>query len=392
MKYLHLMMDNFYSNKFIELIQANFNHKGHQFIIIRHGNGRKFINPDKYQNVKSYLLSRNKIIRFLTYKYLMIRKLMKQAKYFFIHYMTEEIFRLLFRFKGKTKIIWIIWGADLYEYIPMEIYDPQTLKLVNMLDGKIKLIFKKFYFFLKYEIRKSVIKKIDYVVSPHKGDIRLLNKFFKTNAQWYSQTIYPNPVDFEKFDKEIDFIKEKYNFKKKDEKLLLLGNSGNPTNNHLDILIRLSKIEKQNFRIICPLSYGFPPYIKKIIEKGKILFGDRFIPFLDFLSPKIYFSILKQVDLAIMYHNRQQGMGNVQILVYLGKPICMKKTSGYFHLVEKGVIVFSIQDLERLILNEIEFTEVMSNNIKIASQNLYVKSAITSINNLFKFLEVRNTE
>ncbi|MEE9379538.1 MAG: TDP-N-acetylfucosamine:lipid II N-acetylfucosaminyltransferase [Candidatus Lokiarchaeia archaeon] len=390
MKYLHLMMDNFYSKKFIELIQIYFNTEEHQFIILRHGNEKKYINPDKYQNIKLGILSRNKIIRFLTYKYLTIRKLMKQAEYFFIHYLTEEIFGLLFRFNGKAKIIWVIWGADLYKYIPIQLYDQFTLELVNKLDGKIKSTLNKFYFFFKYEIRKSVIKKIDYVISPHKGDVRLLKKFFKTKAEWYSQTIYPNPVDFEKFDKEVDSIDEKFNFKKKDVKLLLLGNSGFPTNNHLDIMIRLSKMKKQDFEIICPLSYGFPTYIKKIIEKGKRFFGDRFIPLLDFLNSDIYFNILKQIDLAIMYHNRQQGMGNVQILVYLGKPICMKKTSGFFYLVERSVSVFSTQDLERLILNEIKFTEVMSKNNEIASHNLYGKSAITSINSLFKFLEDRS--
>ena len=153
-------------------------------------------------------------------------------------------------------------------------------------------------------------------------------------------------------------------------------------------MIRLSKMEEQNFKIICPLSYGPPIYIKKIIEKGKMLFGDRFIPLLDFLNPDKYFCILKQIDLAIMYHNRQQGMGNIQILVYLGKPICMKNTSGLFYLVEKCVSVVSTQNLEKLILNKIEFTKVMSKNNKIASQNLYGKSAVnSSINNLFKLLE-----
>jgi len=172
----------------------------------------------------------------------------------------------------------------------------------------------------------------------------------------------------------------------------LLGNSGFPTNNHLDIMIRLSKMKKQNFEIICPLSYGPPIYINKIIEKGKMFFGDRFIPLLDFLNPDKYFGILKQIDLAIMYHNRQQGMGNVQILVYLGKPICMKKTSLFFYLVERGVSVFSTQDLEKLILNENEFTEdMLKNNKKIASQYFSEKSVISSIESLLNLLEARNT-
>jgi len=384
------MVDNLYSKGFIELVQSNFNIEEHLFIIFKHKNKKMHIDPEKFRNVKIFNFKGNFLTKFFTIRYITIRKLMKQAKNIFIHYLTEEVSGILFGFRGKAKIIWVMWGADLYKYLPLKLYDNQTLELLNKFEGKVKSRFKKIFYFFQYNIRKAVIKRLDYIISPHKGDVRLLKKYFKTKAKWYSKAIYPNLVDFEKIDKEVASVDEKFIFKKNGGKLLLLGNSGTPTNNHLDIMIRLSEMKEQNFKIICPLSYGSPIYIKKIIEKGKMIFGDRFIPLLEFLKPDVYFQILKQIDLAIMYHNRQQGMGNVQILVYLGKPICMKKTSGYFHLVEKGVIVFSIQDLERLILNEIEFTEVMSKNNKIASQNLYVKSVIASKNSLFKFLEDRS--
>ena len=380
------MMDQFYSKEFIELVHSHFNIEEHLFIIIKEKNKKMHIDPEKFRNVKIYNFRGNFLTKFLTIKYIRIRKLMKQAENIFIHYLTEQLSGILLGFRGKAKIIWIIWGADLYKYLPIQLYDQFTLELASKFDGKFESILKRFFFFFQYEIRKAVIKRIDYVISPHIGDVRLLKKYFKTKARWFSQAIYPNPVDFEKLYKEVVSIDEKFNFKKNGVKLLLLGNSGFPTNNHLDIMIRLFKMKEQNFEIICPLSYGPPIYIKKIIEKGKMFFGDRFVPLLDFLNPDKYFCILKQIDLAIMYHNRQQGMGNVQILVFLGKPICMKKTSGFFYLVERCVSVFSTQDLERLILNEIEFTEVMSKNNKIASQNLYGK-AVNSINNLFKFLE-----
>jgi len=389
MKYLHFMGDQFYSGEFIEEIQSNFNIKEHQFIIINYKNNKIHLNPEKYQNIKFFTFSGNILFNFFTIKDIKIRKLMKQAEYIFIHYLTEKMSRILFKFRGKAKILWIIWGADLYEYIPLKLYDRHTSEI---LDYKVISMLKRIYYSFHHEIRKAVIKNLDYVISRQKGDIRLFKKYFKTKAECYSQGIYANPVDFEKIDKEGDFIDERFNFKKNGYKLLLLGNSGTPTNNHLDIMIRLSEMKEQNFKIICPLSYGSPVYIKKIIEKGKTLFGDRFVSLLEFLSPDIYYHILKQIDLAIMYHNRQQGMGNIQILVYLGKPICMKKTSTFFYLVERGVTVFPTQDLEKLILNEIEFTKDMSkNNKKIASQYFSVKSAISSIKSLFNLLEDNNS-
>ena len=94
-----------------------------------------------------------------------------------------------------------------------------------------------------------------------------------------------------------------------------------------------------------------------------------------------------------MYHNRQQGVGTINILLYLGKPLCMKKNSSFFHLIEKGVSVFPPQDIEKLILNRMEFTKAMSEkNRKIISQDQSVKSVISSIDNLFNILEDRNEQ
>ncbi|KKN19950.1 hypothetical protein LCGC14_0940580 [marine sediment metagenome] len=397
MKYLHFMMDQFYSREFIKLIQSNFKIEEHQFFIVKKKNKKMYINPKNYQNVKIFKVSREKKvlefvishIKFFTFEYIKIRRLMKQADYIFVHNLTEEISGILFGFKGKAKILWVIWGSDLYDYVPLNLYDHYTSRLLTKLDKKVISGLINFYYSFFFEIKKAVIRRLDYVISAHSGDLKLFNKFFKTKAECYTQSIYPNPVDFEKLDAEYNYsIDERYNYKKNGFKLLLLGNSGSPTNNHLDIMIRLSEMKEQDFKIICPLSYGPPIYIKKIIENGKILFGDRFIPLLEFLNPEIYYHILKQVDLAIMYHNRQQGMGNIQILVYLGKPICMKKTSAFFHLIERGVFVFSTQDLEKLILNEMEFTEVMlRNNKKIAREYFSVKSVISSIENLVNLLE-----
>ncbi len=396
MKYLHIMLNHFYTKKFIDTIQNNFNFNEHQFIIIEHKNNKLHRDLEKSHNIKSFKLSENILIKFFTFKYKTIRKLMYQSEYIFIHCLTDYISCILFRFKGKAKISWIVWGGDLYNYLPVKLYDFYTSKLLVKIEGKIKSIFLKGIFFLFYSIRKSIMKKIDYLLSETKGDIKLLRKWFNTKAEFYSKFNYRNPVDFENLDKEVNYIEDKYKFKKDCAKLILLGNSGEPTNNHLDIMIRLSKMKNQDFKIICPLSYGPPKYIDKIIEKGKTLFGDRFFPLIEFLKPEIYYHILKQIDLTIMYHNRQQGYGTIIILLYLGKPLCMKKTSIFFNLGEKGLFVFSIQDLEKLISNEIVFTEAMSENNKRniskyhISKYQSIKSHASSIKNLFNYLENRN--
>ncbi len=114
-------MDQFYSKEFIELIHSSFNIEEHLFIIIKEKNKKMHINPEKFRNVKIFNFKGNFLTKFFTIRYTTIRKLMKQAENIFIHYLTEEVSGILFGFRGKAKKIWIMWGADLYKYLPIQL-------------------------------------------------------------------------------------------------------------------------------------------------------------------------------------------------------------------------------------------------------------------------------
>ncbi len=392
MKYLHFVVDQFYSKEFIELVQSNFNTEDHLFIIIKQKNEKFYINPENYLNIKVFTYYGNFLINFLTNNYIKIRKIMKQAEFIFIHYLTEKLSRILFRFKGKAKILWIIWGSDLYKYIPLKLHDKHTSELLSKLDGKVKSLFKRISTSFYNEIRKAVIKRFDYIITANRGDVRLFRKYFKNKARWYPYDIYPNPIDIEEIYRGTrNSDNERILRKNKKDFFLLIGNSGAPTNNHLDILIRLSKLKEQNFKIVCPLSYGTFKYINKIIKEGKIIFGNRFIPLTQFLKPERYFKILEAIDLAIMYHNRQQGRGTINILFQLGIPICMKKTSLFFYYQENNISVFSTENLENIISKNLEFNLNMSLN-KIKNKSLFNQgiSTISSIKTLLYLLEEKD--
>lgn len=54
------------------------------------------------------------------------------------------------------------------------------------------------------------------------------------------------------------------------------------------------------------------------------MFGDRFIPIFDYLTPADYARLLNSVHVAVFNFNRQQGTGNIEILGYLGKKIYIR--------------------------------------------------------------------
>lgn len=49
---------------------------------------------------------------------------------------------------------------------------------------------------------------------------------------------------------------------------------------------------------------------RKVIIKGKELFGEKFIPLTEFMTFEKYLEFLGSIDIAIFAHKRQQAMGN----------------------------------------------------------------------------------
>jgi dTDP-N-acetylfucosamine:lipid II N-acetylfucosaminyltransferase len=97
------------------------------------------------------------------------------------------------------------------------------------------------------------------------------------------------------------------------------------------------------------LSYGDSDYINEIIIQGKNLLGERFIPLKEFLKPEEYFKILKQVDVSIMNHNRQQASSNMSILLYLGKKLYAKEhISTAREFKRLGVKLFNVSELRKI--------------------------------------------
>ncbi|OOM77943.1 4-alpha-L-fucosyltransferase [Clostridium puniceum] len=337
---LHIMIDNFYCRRFIEFTNENFNPREHKFIILTYEPIKFVDNINGYENTEVINIGKYTELRLCYY--------IKESSKVFIHYLTDYICEFIcdYNIDRYTEINWILWGGDLYGYIDSELYDEKTKEFIQQ---KCK---KSSYFksFGNNEYRKKCISKLKNVLAIE-GDYRVLKKHFNTNAE-FKNFIYPNPVNFEKLDK-INYIEIKnnqfYNLKSKYKYIILLGNSGTPENNHLDILYELKYLKLESFCVICPLSYGDETYINEIIKAGKEILGEKFIPLEDFLQPEEYFNLLKFVDIGIMNHNRQQGVGNILALAYLQKKLFIKDNiTTNEMLTGLGVKLFDIKEIKNI--------------------------------------------
>jgi hypothetical protein len=234
------------------------------------------------------------------------------------------------------KMVWVYWGGDIY-----------------ICQKPNKTLSEKIY----EQFRKILIRRIKYIAGFLPGDFELIKKWYKTNAT-YIPIIYPLPV-------KIDFsLQNRKNTKESTQ--ILIGNSADPSNNHIEALSLLVKFKNEPINIICPLSYGgTKEYIENVIKTGCELFHEKFVPLTQFLPADEYNLILQKTDIAIMCHNRQQGLGNMLPLLSNSCKVFVKPnvtTFSYFQNI--GITIFSIQKIKNL-----NFTEFISFNSQWAKKN-----------------------
>lgn len=307
---IHFLIDNQYTKRFVMYMNEHYAEDKNRFYVVNYKKKLQFL--DGIPNVNVISGTNQNIIWD-------IRKIVhdEECTNIFIHYLSNIYLFPLFFKKKKQKTYWMTWGGDYYSYINFPLFDKETAKIVSINEKK-RIIDKLLNIFRNYVIKH----KVDYVsISPYEYDI--LTSYYKIQPKRINFK-YPNPVT-------LKIEKEYKELSSKKEKIILVGNSGAAENNHIDAFLKLSKLTG-SFKLIVPLSYAYEEnYREKVISMGRTLFGDKFIPLLDYMTPEHYYEILLTVDVAVMNHFRQQAAGNMRTLIELGKKIYINETNPLYH-------------------------------------------------------------
>lgn len=134
---------------------------------------------------------------------------------------------------------------------------------------------------------------------------------------------------------------------------ILVGNSATPSNRHREILELLAHFPRDQIEVLVPLSYGdkatFGSYQQQLLQEGRELLGDAFHPILEQMDKPSYVRFLADVDVGIFNNDRQQGMGNINILLSLGKKVYLREdTPMWPHYTGQGYRVFPVSSLPAL--------------------------------------------
>lgn len=251
------------------------------------------------------------------------------------------------------RVVWKVWGGDLYWYTEVK-------------KGKYKI-----YEFL----RAFTIKRFGYVSTDH-SEFELIKKYYNTDAK-NIYTTYPR-IFFE-FPKTTahDYIS------------ILVGNSRDPSNEHIEALRLLSRFKDENIKVYVILSYGDCPagYVENVNQVGKNYFGDKYIPIAEMMDLKTYQQFLSNVDIMICNHRRQQAWGNLLVMLKHGKKIFIRSgisTEEVF--TEYGLKFFLTDDIESMSFSSfVDFPESEAKQNDTILTKMFSNETLFSLwDNLFK--------
>jgi hypothetical protein len=230
------------------------------------------------------------------------------------------------------KCHWIIWGGDLYQF----------RKATNTWRSRINEAFRRF-----------VIRRVGHLVTYIEGDVELARQWYGAKGTYHECIMYLSNVVDPKMTAESGPASDH------DGLNILLGNSADPSNNHIEALKRLLPFKDHPLKIFAPLSYGDQNHAKKVTSQGKTWFGDKFVPMTDFMPFEQYLEFLKSLDIAIFNHRRQQAMGNTITLLGMGKTVFMRSDVSHWRFL-KGLGI-KLNDVEELELCRITPDEAKEN-------------------------------
>ncbi len=296
--------------------------------------------------------------------------------------------------KNPKKFVWFFWGGELYDNPAANFASTMGAKTIKTqtresIKSKIKRAIRPFYYQLKHASltpEKSVLKAARQIRNfgvIHAEELALLQskQLLRKDVRHIKMSYYP-----------LEFIFKGIENNTVTQQNILVGNSASRTNNHLEAFEILKKMPLNGTKIIVPLNYGDMDYAARIVDNGESLFGKNFHPITTFLPLQEYNTFIAQCGIVVMNHYRQQAIGNILAMLWMGAKVYLDEKNTFYHyLKRKQVHIFSIEkDLlpenkEALTNLETEKVahnrQVLTNEISFDTLKADLKKQLTAIVN-----------
>jgi dTDP-N-acetylfucosamine:lipid II N-acetylfucosaminyltransferase len=324
---LHIMHESIFTSNFISFMKQNFPIENHYYFI----RSRSVCRSKGDSMIKNYTFSLFNILNQIKDLY----RISSSIDRIYLHSFQDP--RLLivffFCFFSLKKMHWIVWGGDLY--------------------GFSKLSFIHQYF------KRFLIKKMGGIVVlvDKDGDIareklNLRADFKIEQCLFYTSTILNRKLKALSDTTLMSSLNGGTN--------VLVGNSANPSNKHIEMIRKLKALSDNNeiteLNVFCILSYGGnEDYKKQVIDFGINAFKDKFVVISDYIPVMEYNYLLSKIDIAFFGMERQQGLGNIFVLLEYGCTVYLNGNSSTAKwLNHNEVNYFDIELAQELIVLSME--------------------------------------
>ncbi len=324
--------------------------------IVHEKKNYKYINPQKFKTINIYSVK----------DILWLRK--QKFHTIIFHSLSIKNHIALLFIRNYKNIIWKVYGDDLYSLLKIKrkLYEHETysfyIKQTTFLNSLYKKIHKRIYDFL-FRINK---RKINYISTVTPQEYELLKRNYKVNYINYFIPVH-------------NLLRERKSISVKSNNILI-GNSCNEWNNHLEIFKIVNKYKEYFIDIIVPLSYPKEKnqYRNKLISVGNSTFHSQFIPIKDFMPLDEYDKIFFNCKCAVFNHKRQAAGGNIVFAVSVGIKVFLDPINElYQYLNQLGAKVYRFPEdfNESNIIEPFSKEEVLINQ-NIIHENFYLSPEI----------------
>ena len=233
------------------------------------------------------------------------------------------------------------WGGDFYSYRNLKIISKRRIDKMML---------------------HSCIKRCAGIVNLIDNDYEEICKIFPNNNMHYTMIV---PSDLKKN----DIIEKNKNIKPIPGKILL-GNSATKENHHIEALKKLERFKNDDIMILCPLSYGDKEYAKVVINVGRSIFKDKFIPITEYMEYDKYISLIASCSIVIFNNDRQQGLGNINVMLNYGRKVYLRATTSMWSDYTKyGITLYDINSIDNITFNDFINIDKIKMDINIPLMN-----------------------
>lgn len=320
---VHILSNDKFTAGYVNFMKEHMSTYKHSFIISGTFEGSKFIDDENIYFVKKYIaILINPAIK----------KLLKQASKIIVSgVFNSHAAVAFFRKQEMEKTFFHFWGGDFY------CLRDSTKRWKQIIKNRLKVYCCKrcagFIFLIEGEY--DVFYEMTHIANRHYVAPMPRNTNRKLRLADYRQRYGDAGA-------------------REDEPVnILVGNSATDSNHHLEVFEMLRRFPADRIRVYVPLAYGEAQYREMILGEGKRLLGDAFHPIVTYMKYEDYVTFLAGMHIGIFNNDRQQAMGNITIMLALGKKVYARDdTSMWKRYTAEGKCIYPLS-----LIYELDFEE-----------------------------------